>query len=318
MEDFFQPKIHSQFSSYIFSKTNRPYLIAEIGLNHNKDLDLARKMIRSAAECGANAVKFQSYTTDDFINRQVQGTEELFSIFKRYELSYVDHGTLIDEAKNSGIDFISTPLTVDWVDHLSELKVPFFKVASGDINNYMLLKQIVSKKVPLIVSTGNTSLSDIENASAFFKLFRKKDVIFLHCVSEYPASLHNLNLSTIPFLHQKLGALTGFSDHSKGSDAAFASVILGAVVVEKHFTLDKNLPGPDHQISATPGELREIRQKMNIAFEMRGEPRSEPYLEERGSDVLGKRSLYTINGKTTPMRPRKQGLPKDSDYFLTL
>ncbi|MDH4262290.1 MAG: N-acetylneuraminate synthase family protein [Spirochaetia bacterium] len=315
MDDYFLNKIHSQYSSNIISQKNRPYLIAEIGLNHNRDIELAQKMIHEAASCGANAVKFQSYTTDLFINNQVPDARVLYSIFKKYELNYVDHEILQNEAKKVGLDFISTPLTVDWVEHLAMLKAPFIKIASGDINNYLLLKEVVKKKVPLIISTGNSKLSEIASAASFFRVFNKKDVIFLHCISEYPASTHILNLSTIPFLHDQLKALIGFSDHSDGSDAAFASVLLGAVVVEKHFTLDKSLPGPDHAISSTPAELREIRKKIDLALIMRGEPRTEPYQEEKSGDVLGKRSIYNINGKLIPMRPRKHGLPKDSDYL---
>ena len=313
--NFFLPKIHSQYSSNIISKINRPYLIAEIGLNHNNDMNLATKMIQVAAQCGANAVKLQSYTTDIFINKQIPGVEGLYSIFKKYELTYSEHGILQDEARKAGVDFISTPLTEDWVDHLTQLKVPFIKIASGDINNYLLLKEVAKKKVPVIISTGNSNIIEIEKAAAFFKIYGKKDVIFLHCISQYPASSHILNLSTISYLSERLNALTGFSDHSEGSDAAFASVILGAVVVEKHFTLDKTLPGPDHIISAVPEELKEIREKMDLAHLMRGEPREDAYSEEKGGDVLGKRSIYTINGQKIAMRPRKQGLPKDSDFF---
>lgn len=315
MSDFFLPKIHSQFSSYIISKSNRPYLIAEIGLNHNKNMELAVKTIQTAAECGANAVKFQSYSIDSFINKDAPGVQALYSIFKKLELNFMEHNVLRDEAKKAGIDFISTPLTTDWVENLFSLKVPFFKIASGDINNYMLLKEIVKKNIPAIVSTGNSKLSEIESAAAFFRLYDKKDVIFLHCISEYPTSTHNLNLSTIPFLEQQFGILPGFSDHTIGSDAAFGAVNLGAVVIEKHFTMDKNLPGPDHKISSNPEELRDLREKIDLAYEMRGEPRLEPYMEEKNSDVLGKRSIYNINGKIIAMRPRKSGLPKDSDFL---
>lgn len=313
--DFFLSKIHSQYSSNIISRSNRPYLIAEIGLNHNKDMDLAQKMIQAAAGAGANAVKLQSYTTDLFINNKIQGAQGLYAIFKKFELSYIEHSHLQEEARKVGIDFISTPLTVDWVDNLTQLKVPFLKIASGDINNYYILKEVAKKKVPVIVSTGNSKISEIENAAAFFKIYGKKDLVFLHCISEYPASNHILNLSTIPFLSDRLSALAGFSDHTMGSEAAFASVMLGAVIIEKHFTLDKNLPGPDHIISSTPDELREIRKKIDLAHLMRGEPRSEPYGEEKAGDVLGKRSIYNINGKLIPMRPRSQGLPKDSDFL---
>jgi len=318
MSNFFLNKIHSQFSSHIISSKNRPYLIAEIGLNHNKDVDLAQQMIREAASCGANAVKFQSYTTDLFINSQVREAQQLYDIFKKYELNFTEHEMLREEAKKFGIDFISTPLTLDWVTHLVQLKTPFIKIASGDINNFLLLKEVSKKNIPVIISTGNSSLDEIDKAAAFFTLCGKKDVIFLHCISQYPANVQVLNLSTIPFLFERIGALCGFSDHTEGSDAAFAATLLGAVVIEKHFTLDRNLEGPDHCISATPAELSEIRQKIDIAHVMRGEPRSEPYGEESGGDILGKRSLYKIDGKIVPMRPRKQGLPKDSDIFELL
>jgi len=315
MGEFFLQKIHSLYSSHIFSPSSRPYLVAEIGLNHNNDMELACRMIQEAAACGADAVKFQSYTTDLFINNQSSEASGLYSIFKNYELGYFEHETLQNEAKSAGIDFFSTPLTVDWVDTLAKMKTPFIKVASGDINNFILLKEIVKKKAPLMVSTGNSNIADIDRVAAFFKLYNKKDVIFLHCISQYPAAAGVLNLSTVSFLSQRLSALTGFSDHSDGAEAAFAAVMLGAVVIEKHFTLDKTLPGPDHVISATPSELREIRRKMDLAALMKGEPRTEAYAEEKGGDVLGKRSLYEVDGKLVPMRPRKQGLPKDSDFF---
>jgi len=314
-EHFFSDRIYSPFSSYIISEQNKPYLIAEIGLNHNKDIELAEKMILAAKKAGANAVKFQSYTTENFINKEVKSANALFEIFKKYELSFEDHLQLKECADNASIDFISTPLSVDWVQKLFELKVPYFKIASGDINNYILLKQIVRYNTPVIVSTGNTFMEDIENNRAFLQLSNKKDAVYLHCISVYPAPSNNLNLATIPYLKKRLNSLVGFSDHSLGPLAPFGAVMLGAAIIEKHFTLDKKLPGPDHSMSINPDELSDVRSKIDEAFEMRGSCRTEPLYEESASDEMGKRSIYMVDGKMEALRPRQKGYPRDSDYF---
>ncbi|MES0491114.1 MAG: N-acetylneuraminate synthase family protein [Leptospirales bacterium] len=316
-DHFFSQKIFSNHSSRVISEERKPYLIAEIGLNHNNDMDFASTMIEKAAQCGADCVKFQSYTTDKFIDKESAEARAIYDIFSRYELSEHDHDVLKKAADNNGIDFISTPLTTDWVEILAQIRVPFFKIASGDLNNYMLLKETVKYKIPHFVSTGASYWNDIEKSAAFFKMFNFKDVVFLHCVSNYPAPTDQLNLDTIVKIRREIGSMSGFSDHSQGAQAAFASAMLGATVIEKHFTLDKNMEGPDHAISAEPEELVQIREGIDLANQMKGE-REEPDSDELKGEILGKRSIYNVNGDLLAMRPRRSNLPKDSDYFNTL
>ena len=293
----------------------KPYLIAEIGLNHNKDLELAKRIIQAAARSGANAVKFQSYTTEKFIHPKIEKAQGLFSIFKDLELNYNDHEVIIQCAKSEGVEFLSTPLSNDWVEKLFTLGSCGFKIASGDINNFSLLKAACKFALPLIVSTGAAHFSEIERLVAFLQDNKKTDVILLHCVSLYPAAPKTLNLATISQLSEKFACLAGFSDHSIGADASFAAVSLGATVIEKHFTLDNTLPGPDQKLSANPEVLKEIRQKIDLAFSMRGEPKQQVQAAELQSDEFGKRSLYNIEGEVLALRPRDPLLPKDSDYF---
>jgi len=316
-DQFFSQKIFSNYSSRVITEERKPYLIAEIGLNHNNDMDLAARMIEKAAECGADCVKFQSYTTEKFINKESADTGPIYNIFSQYELSEQDHDELKKAADNNGLDFISTPLTVDWVEVLAHLRVPFFKIASGDLNNYLLLKETTKHNIPHFVSTGASYWQDIERSAAFFKLANFKNVVFLHCISNYPTPTDQLHLDTIGKIQNQIGSLSGFSDHSIGAFASFGAVMLGATVVEKHFTLDKNMDGPDHAISAEPGELAEIRELIDLASQMKGE-REEPDSDEMKGEYLGKRSIYNIDGEVLAMRPRVSNLPKDSDYFTTI
>jgi len=315
MSTYFDQQLFSSNSSKIISSGRPPYLIAEIGLNHNNDMVLTKEMIEAAAESGADAVKFQSYFVDSFIVKKEPKMEGLYDIFKTYELGEDEHYELKEFSESRGLDYFSTPLTVEWVKILVELKVPYIKVASGDLNNYLLLKEIVKYNTPVIISTGNSSLDNINDCAAFFRLHKKKNIMFLHCISVYPASNDELMLGTIPVIQKELDVLVGYSDHSIGTDAAFAAVSMGAVAIEKHFTLDKNLPGPDHSISAEPEDLKSIRKKIDLAYEMCRSSREEPLPEESESDYFGKRSIYNVKGKDVAMRPRKKGLPQDDEYF---
>ncbi len=297
------------------SANSKPYLVAEIGLNHNKDMKLAADLIAAAAEAGADAVKFQSYTTELFVNSAVEKAKILVDIFSEYELTVDEHQQLKALADKNKIDFFSTPLTLDWPARLAELKVDFFKVASGDLNNYALLLELLKYEVPLIVSTGASAAEDIKASINFIQERGRTDCIYLHCVSLYPTAPEKAKLATIGWLAEQTGGLTGFSDHTDGVEAALAAAALGARVIEKHFTLDHDLPGPDHKISATPEQLQEIRRLADLGFAMRGEARKEPWPEEAAGDFFGKRSLYEIDGQLVPMRPRQPHLPKDSDFL---
>ena len=298
----------SNKTSRVISKNNKPFLIAEIGLNHNKNLDIAKKLIQQAAESGADAVKFQSYTTEKFIYKDAPKINDLFNIFKKYELSFEEHKILKEFADQNKIFFFSTPLSLDWVDLLERLNVFGYKIASGDLNCYSLLKKVIQKQKIVIISTGAATLSNIQDTVNFFKKYSPQknceNLILLHCVSLYPTPLEKANLYRMHTLEEKFKVLSGFSDHTQGITAASYASFLGATVIEKHFTLDKNMEGPDHILSATPEELAGLRKQIDLAFEMRKNFQEDAWPEEMKSDYFGKRSVYNINGEEIEMRPR--------------
>lgn len=252
-----------------------PYIIAEIGANHNGDMDLARKMIDSAKACGCDAVKFQSWTPDSLVaqeeydrNQQYDGSPKkhfgsLKEMVEKYYLRPDQHIELKKYCDHAEITFCSTPFSIEEVDILEELEVTFYKIASMDINNLLLLKHIAKKNKPLIMSTGMATVAEIENAVKTIVNEGNRQIILLHCISIYPPAYEDINLNNIPMLRQTFGFPVGFSDHTNGISIPLASVALGSCVIEKHFTLDKDLPGWDHEVSANPEEMRIIVAESN-------------------------------------------------------
>lgn len=292
----------------IISSSSKPFLIAEFGLNHNRDLELAKRMADAAKASGVDAVKLQSYTTKYFINRQFENVHGLYDIFAGLELDYEFHEKLRDYCVAAGLIFFSTPLTVDWVDNLVKLDVPAFKIASGDVNNWPLLAAVVAKRKPLIVSTGAASENEVKLAIDYLEKAGATYAL-LHCVSLYPTPIEKANISRLA----RISALfpdgkkrpLGFSDHTEGVIAAFAAVAGGAAIVEKHFTLDKNLPGPDQKMSFDPTEMAELRRQIDLAQAIRGfATTADCHMEETKSDYYGKRSMYEFEGQKLAMRPR--------------
>jgi len=247
-----------------------PYIIAEIGANHNGDMDLAKKMIDSAIECGCDAVKFQSWNNKSLISKTGYEKNLVFTDSKKkhfgsleemvdkYYLRKEQHFELKDYCISRGVDFCSTPFSLGEVDLLNELDVEFFKVASMDINNYPLLKYLSQFNKPILLSTGMANLTEIEKAVKIIESEGNSKIIILHCVAIYPPKNKDLNLNNITMLQKTFGYPVGFSDHSLGTIAPLASVALGACIIEKHFTTDKDLPGWDHKISANPKEMKII------------------------------------------------------------
>ncbi len=247
-----------------------PYIIAEIGANHNGDMNLAKKMIGSAKQCGCDAVKFQSWTPDSLVaqeeydrNQQYDDSPKkhfgsLKEMVEKYYLRPDQHIELKEYCDNAEIAFFSTPFSIEEVDIIEELKVSFYKIASMDINNLLLLKHIAKKNKPIIMSTGMATLAEIENAVKTIEDEGNRQIILLHCLAIYPPAYEDINLNNIPMLRQTFGYPVGFSDHTIGISIPLASVALGSCVIEKHFTLDKDLPGWDHEISANPEEMRII------------------------------------------------------------
>lgn len=267
-----------------FIEYGRPYVIAEIGANHNGDMDLAKKMIFEAKNCGADCVKFQSWTKDSIFSKQVYDDNyflsddyrnrtdfNLESIVDKYHIGIQEHKILKEYCDEIGIEFNSTPFSKQEVDLLvDELKVSFVKVASMDLTNIPFLKYIAKKKVAVIISTGLSGLSDVSDAVLCLKENGCPEIILLHCVSIYPPDDDQVNLNNIDMLRQTFGCKVGYSDHTLGVIAPIISIGKGVCVIEKHFTLDKNMVGWDHKISANPTELQVICEAAKLGHKMLG------------------------------------------------
>lgn len=247
-----------------------PYIIAEIGANHNGDMNLAKTMIRLAFEAGCDAVKFQSWTPSSLIANEEYDRNQKYDdspkkhfgslqeMVEKYYLREEQHFELKHFCDEIGIDFCSSPFSIAEVDLLIKLNVPFIKVASMDVNNHTLLKHIAKQHKPVVLSTGMATLAEIDSAVKIIVNEGNREIVLLHCISIYPPKYEDINLRNIPMMQEAFGLPVGFSDHTLGISIPLASVALGATVIEKHFTSDKNLPGWDHEISADPGEMKAI------------------------------------------------------------
>ncbi len=242
------------------------YLIAEIGFNHEGDLNLAQKMIHAAADAGANAVKFQTFKARDIALH----SSPHYSLIQKGELSTNDHMVLFQTAQKAGIDFLSTPFSKSGVDILQKIGVSAFKVASMDCTNKPLLKHIARTGRPIYLSSGMADLPEIAESVRYLNKNHSGKISILHCISHYPAKTTDLNLSIIPYLKKIFNVTVGYSDHYPGIDACFAAAVLGAQIVETHFTLDKTTPGGDHSHSADPDDLKELKKRILLFEEMKG------------------------------------------------
>ena len=242
------------------------FIIAEIGVNHNGDLDLACQLIDIATDAGASAVKFQTFKTEKLVTRQAAkadyqtrttgGEESQYEMLKRLELSPADYEAVLEYCQHRNILFLSTPFDEDSADFLEQLGVCAYKIPSGEITNLPYLAHIAAKGKPMIVSTGMSTLGEVETAVDTIRENGNPAIVLLHCVSQYPAPYEASNLYAMSTLAQAFSVPTGFSDHTMGIEIALAAVALGARVIEKHLTLDRDLPGPDHRASAAPEEFK--------------------------------------------------------------
>ena len=247
-----------------------PYVIAEIGANHNGDMDLARRMIDSAKSCGCDAVKFQSWTPDSLVSQEEYDRNKQYNdspkkhfgslkdMVEKYYLREEQHWELKRYCNDIGIEFCSTPFSKEEANLLEEMKVPFYKIASMDINNLSFLGHVARKQKPILLSTGMATIAEIENALGTIESEGNFQIILLHCIAIYPPAYENINLNNIPMLRQTFGFPVGLSDHTIGISIPLAAVALGSCVIEKHFTLDKDMPGWDHEVSANPEEMKVI------------------------------------------------------------
>ena len=242
------------------------FIIAEAGVNHNGSLNLAKELVDAAKNAGADAIKFQTFKTEDLVTegaatasyqKKNTGKEESqFKMLKKLELSEKDFIKLKKYCDRKNILFLSTPHTENAVDFLEQLRVPAYKVASGDLTNLPLLEKISKKKKPIILSTGMATLDEVREAVTTIKRAENNKIILLHCTTNYPCLSREVNLRAILTLKEKFNLSVGYSDHTEGVLVPIMAVAMGALVIEKHFTLDKNLSGPDHKASLGPKELK--------------------------------------------------------------
>ena len=276
------------------------FIIAEAGVNHNGDVNLAKQLIDVAAEAGADAVKFQTFNADSLVTKDANkaeyqqrctGSKTQYEMLKKLELPEKVFFILAKYAEKKGIIFLSTPFDCESVDLLEKINVVAYKISSGDLTNHPLLKHVAIKKKPIILSTGMGTLSEISDSLSVLKNAGANDIILLHCTTDYPALFDEVNLRAIKTLECAFKLPTGFSDHTTGIIASVAAVAMGARVIEKHFTLDKESDGPDHKASLNPNELRELVSAIRNIEKARGNGIKEPSENEEKIKIVARKSI---------------------------
>jgi len=280
-----------QISNKTVGKGFPCFIAAEIGINFNGSLQLAKDSIAAAVESGADAVKFQNYRTEDFIadhsltyeyvSQGKKIVESQFDMFKRCELCREWLSELAEYSRKMGVIFHSTPTNVQGVSDLVSIGVPVLKNGSDYLTHLELIETMGKTSLPTVISTGMAALSEIEDAVNAFRNTGNNKLILLHCTSSYPTPPNEVNLARIETLGCAFGCLTGFSDHTEGIVAAVGAAALGAVWIEKHFTIDKNLPGPDHAMSADPAEFKKLVQAVRALEKNLGNPIIAPTASEQ-------------------------------------
>jgi len=290
-------------------KINRVLIIAEAGVNHNGDLNKAKELIDVAANAGVDFVKFQTFKADDLVSKeakkasyQINNTRDdndsQYDMLKKLELSESDHTALIKYANSKGIEFFSTAFDVKGLEYLNSLGFSMFKVPSGEITNYPYLKKIASFGKPVILSSGMASLKEIDEALQVLTSegLTNEEITVLHCNTEYPTPMRDVNLKAMNTIRSAFNVEIGYSDHTLGIEVPIAAVALGARVIEKHFTLNRNLPGPDHRASLEPNELTAmVRAIRNIEIAIQGSGIKEPSSSEKKNVGIARKSIHTKN-----------------------
>ncbi|MBE5924466.1 MAG: N-acetylneuraminate synthase [Lachnospiraceae bacterium] len=283
------------------------YIIAEAGVNHNGDIDIALQMIDKAKECGVDCIKFQTFKTEKLVTKdakkaeyQVLNTENAdsqFSMLKALELSFEDFKILKEHCDEVGIDFMSTPFDMESVDVLEKLGVKEYKMSSGDITNKQLLEYVASKNKPMIISTGMCDMDEVKEAVGWIENMGNKDITLLHCTSNYPAPYEEVNMLSMLTLKNAFPYPVGYSDHTKGVIIPITAVAMGAKVIEKHFTLDKNMKGPDHKASLDVAELKDMVDAIRIVEVSKGDGIKAPAKSELSTRSVARKSIVAKAAK---------------------
>jgi len=315
-------------------------IIAEAGVNHNGDFENAKKLIFAAAKAGADYVKFQTFKADKLVSRDAKKAEyqkinlkeegdTQYEMLKKLEMSEAWHYDLIKYANECGIKFLSTGFDEGSIDFLDSLKIDLFKVPSGELTNKPYLEHIAKKGKPIVISTGMSNLQEIKDALDVLQNHQvaKNQITILHCNTEYPTPMQDVNLLAMNTIKNELGVKVGYSDHTLGIEVPIAAVALGAVLIEKHFTLDRNMVGPDHLASLTPEELKQMIVSIrNIEKALLGSGIKEPSISEIKNIQIARKSIHTKKHleeghvlkqeDLIMMRPGDGISPMDIDLYL--
>ncbi len=281
-------------------------IIAEAGVNHNGDLDTAKKLIDAAAAANVDLVKFQTFKAETIASKEAKkadyqtenigdSSDSQYNMLKKLELSEDQHQELIKYCKEKNIEFFSTAFDNEGLDYLNSLGFSQFKVPSGELTNYPYLKKLATFKKPVILSTGMASMTEIRAAVEVLcsEGLTLNDLTVLHCNTEYPTPMEDVNLLAMKNIADELGVAIGYSDHTLGIEVPTAAVALGATVIEKHFTLDRNLPGPDHRASLEPDELiAMVKSIRNIDKAISGSGIKEPSKSESKNKEVARKSIH--------------------------
>ena len=282
-------------------------IIAEAGVNHNGDLGIAKRLIDVAAEAGADLVKFQTFNADrlttkyankaEYQDKTTDENESQLEMLRRLELTYDMHKELIAYCEQCGIGFFSTGFDIKSIKLLVELGLKLFKIPSGEITNLPYLRHIASYGKPVIISTGMSTLNEIEAALKVLMKngLKREKITVLHCNTEYPTPMCDVNLNAMCSIRDEFGVEVGYSDHTQGIEVAIAAVALGATVIEKHFTLDRQLPGPDQKASLEPNELKEMVKSIRNIEQAFGDGIKRPSPSEIKNISVARKSLVAVS-----------------------
>jgi N,N'-diacetyllegionaminate synthase len=295
-------------------------IIAEAGVNHNGDIQTAIKMIECAANAGADVIKFQTFVPELLVSKSAKkaayqkettGREESqLDMIRKYELPYDAYPVLLDCCKINNIAFLSTPFDLQSIEFLIKLNMPYWKIPSGEITNLPYLLNIAKTGKPVLLSTGMSTINEITEAVHVLKDNGNEDITVLHCTTEYPAPIAEVNLRAMETIRRETGLKVGYSDHTEGIEVSIAAVALGAVVIEKHFTLDKTMEGPDHKASLEPSELSDMIKAIRNIEKAMGSGEKVASLSERKNMEIVRKSIVakskinkdeplTVNNLTT-------------------
>ncbi len=282
-------------------KNNNIFIIAEAGDNHNGDYRLALQLVDKAVEAGADCVKFQTFITENVISKYAQkaeyqkettgAKESQYEMVKKLELSFKQFRSIQKYCEERGILFLSTPFDLDSIDFLEEIHIPFWKIPSGEITNLPFLEKIAKTGKDIILSTGMSTMEEIGTALSILRENGAGKITLLHCNTEYPTPFEDVNLQAMRTMEKAFGVPVGYSDHTVGIEVPIAAVAMGASVIEKHFTLDKNMEGPDHKASLEPDELKQMVCAIRNIELAKGSSEKQPSPSEKRNISVARKSI---------------------------